>query len=383
MKKLYLIIGIAILVLALAVLLLFVIGGKNETEADDPDSLYKYYYEKDGNSTIVTVKGSFPDGYLWKADSQSDGVAVVSCISSGKKEASFRVSPVGEGRYTLLLSLQNDGIMPDRIYEISVGFEADPGSTTVIASSSKGLDGLVTNEKSGYRYSYAAGPDNSLYVSVQNADREFTEIVIGGSVYVSAADTKYTDDGVIYVIKAVSTGKSSLCVCDVNEKKAIRFELEVLENGKITVGSHGVSDYDITTDPNEERKSEAEKLVGDITLPDDCTLVNIGSTSLTVSYSEYYNCVDITFERAGRTVGCLVIPDAGVASIRTYFAKEDSEVVNVKVGEYDALRVDSTYYTTVIWEENGNTFALTEVKASADYALEDAEAIAASFKNVG
>ena len=280
------------------------------------------------------------------------------------------------------MALQNDGIMPDRVYEISVNFEVDPETVTVLASSHKELEGLVTNEKGGYKYSYAEGPDNCLYISVENGQYEFAEMIIGNSVYMSQTATKHTDESTIYILNPVKTGNTIFRVCDVNGKKAIRFDLEVFENGKVTVNTHGVSEYDISTDPAKERKSEAEKKIGTIKLPDDCVLVDVNNISVTVSYSEYFDGIDLTIEREGRQIGCLVVPDADPSAVSTRYMTEDAELTDIKIGESDALRVESAYYVTVIWSENGKTIAVTEAKASADHVVGDAEAISGSFGSI-
>ncbi len=379
MKKTLLILGGIIIVLAIVIILLFALGGNEEIPADDPDSLYKYYYENDGEDVIVTVKGSFPDGYKWIADEQPDAAAAVKCESSESDEASFRVSPNGKGRYTLFLALESEGVIPDRIYEIIVSFEVDINKLTVISSTHKELKGLTSVEKDGYKYAFSNGAENGLYIRVEKKPSELAVYINGKVVSVSTVDEEDNAESTVFVVTPVSVGSASINVCDVEGKKAIKFDLEVSTVGVVSVKSHDVIDYDIKTDPKEENKKEAEELAGTITLPEGYEMVSSRKASFSVGYTDSYEYADITISTGGKQMACMVVPDADVEAVSTYFMSEGAETGEIKVGEYDGIRVKEKYYVTVIWEEDGRTIAVSEVTATAENILADAEAISGSF----
>lgn len=383
MKKTILILGGVIIVLAIVVILLFVLGGSKETQADDPDSLYKYYYENDGADVVVTVRGEFPNGYKWIADEQPDAAAKVKCESSESDEASFRVSPAGKGRYTLSLALESDGIIPDRIYEILVSFEVDVNKLTIISSTHKELKGLTSVEKDGYKYAFSNGAENGLYIRVEKKPSELAVYVTGKTVSVSTVGEEENAENIVFVVTPVSVGSASIKVCDVEAKKAIQFDVEVSTNGIVSVRSHNVIDYDTETDPKEENKKEAEEIAGTITLPEGYEMVSSRTSTFSVGYTESYEYVDITVSTGKKQIACMVVPDAGVEAVSTRFMSEGAEITDTKVGKYDGVTVKEKYYVTVIWEENGKTIAVSETTAASEDILADAEAISGSFGNAG
>lgn len=378
MKKPYIIAAAVILLLVLVIVFLMIFGGSKKITPDDPTCKYEYYCKKDGKSISVTVEGEFPEGYEWKIDDTENGAAEAKAVSVNKNKASFSVTPVKEGRYSLFLVLKKDGIPEDRIYEIQLNFTVDASANIEFSSSShKELDPLQTYTQDGYEYVIAFGSENTLNICIRNRKTESFSLYVDNRIVTTEA-VSYTDEAVkdaVFVITPVNVGECAVYIIENESNKALRLELDIDEYCKISVKSNTVIDYDYKKVIEDEDFASAEETVGKITIPEGYERTGCNIKGYENSKGERFIGIDIEISGSDGVFDYVIFPETESNAVCAFYGTDSSTKTDVTLLGLDAVCYVSEYYTTVVWSEGKNVFAVTSASTDA----ENAAAIAEQF----
>ena len=174
MKKLTLVITAAVAILAVVVAALYLFLPGEAIDLGGADSPYPYSCEVKHQKPRVHITGDFPEGYTWTAETDNSDVLTVQGKIYSENEVTFTLVPKSNGVAGVTFTLEKEGDLPDRIFQINCGFLIGADGVVEQAGSSwQELPKAVGGEGDGFSYSIAQLNAGALQVSV-SGDGEWT-----------------------------------------------------------------------------------------------------------------------------------------------------------------------------------------------------------------
>lgn len=117
------IIGGAVLLVALAVILISMLG-KKTIENIDTDCRYPYAFSANDRVATVTISGPFAEGAVWGAENSDPDVISVTERKQNQKKAVFNIKPVSQGNAHIEFRLKEP--TSDFTFDIRIDLFVDP-----------------------------------------------------------------------------------------------------------------------------------------------------------------------------------------------------------------------------------------------------------------
>ena len=362
-KKLIIFAAIVVAVLGVALLVVALLGKKNKQNPQDPDSEYQYSFRNEEKNIIISVKGNFKEEHTWHIENDREDVVKASVKSVTAKKTEILAEPAGRGTATVVLALENDDLMPDRLYELHITLSVDvDGSMTIVNSTHRDCQ---PKEKHGtdteHPYEFILKNDGSLQVYVMNVKTGIMKVSCEPKEFalvnfeltdtgIKIENSDQTEQQILYNIRALQEGTGTVFLIDTEDGKALKLTLTADEELDIQVDAHEIVDYDYEAENTKDVNEEAEKLVGKLTIPGasdvKCKVYDVweadGTTRRAVSYDLTYN---------GKKCLFLAVPGASAELMRDYICMMESEETEITLeGKKASLYADAY---ALAWMDDG------------------------------
>lgn len=374
MKKFFIILGISVAVLAVALTLIIVLSRSVGKPADDPDCRFTYTFTEKENGILVTVKGAPDEGCSWQL--MTDGLSSVSVgdFKTDSKKTTFLVTPVSFGAQSVTLAMLADGAdgAPDCRYTITVDFiSGQTGGLSVLHSGHREYEGRRSfSSPDGHTYAYSFGPDGSLYVTISGTAGQYWSANPDRSGIVSAAMAEEQEeeaDTALFRLAPTASGSVNVWFVGTDVEQAIVMTIENT-SGVLAVTELTHTAYDAQQREQEKQQHDVEDRIGVITLPDGADMTSCGLFSLRDAMGIKWTPARVTFTLDGREweydAGLLGSPD----TMRTYCGLSDEIAAVSAVDAYQAWVGTADDMVSIVWaHDDGCVFALR----AADVTTED------------
>lgn len=337
MKKKWIILAAVVAILVLIVVVFTLIGKKNTTPAADPDAAYAYSFRNEGKNIVVTIKGNFKEGHTWHVEQPHEAIVKASVNKVNARKTEILLEPMDQGVHTVTLALENDDVLPDRLYEISLVLMVDSdGKLTVLSSTHREFAGkTLYGEDTAHPYEIAENKDGGLTVRLLQATNDERILVstpddllavncVAADTGVKAENTEETVKETLYEISPLKAGVCTIYFADITEKQALKLVISVDEDLKMTLDAHENTTYDFAAEQEKIMAAEAEALVGNLTMPAGCTDVSRSVRSLWESDGKEYRAVIYEFSYNGKACLMMAAPGVSPELMRRYTGAADS-----------------------------------------------------------
>ena len=343
MKKVWIIVLSAVLILTVALLSLLIFARTSlskEIDSGDPTSLYPYSFQQARDGLEITIRGPFPKDSSWKAESQYTGVADVSEIRQNARRAKFLITPISWGRMKVSFFLdQDEAAEAGRIYELDVTVDVDTNREITIAENGHREDLTVSGGGEQYNYRILSNTDGSLELYADNDTLcKWALRVVGECVAAAVVTDLYTlpeetSDTLRYHISWIGEGTDTLQLCSEALGENVIITVESAADGTLTVTDHQTS-HDPIEEPYEYAQQEAayRYLLGEPALPAKAKL-KLANAIFRVSRSDsekYLNVGVLYFEMNGQSWELYGSDEATPADLYADLAKDAGAPVTVE-----------------------------------------------------
>lgn len=386
MKKKWILIAIAAVVLIALIVVAAIIAGRGsqtpeEEPINDPTSRYPYTVDiKDGSAT-VTITGEFGD-YTWKAAAQNPDAAVqVTAGSASATKAEFTITPVKYGADMVFFTLEKAGTLPDIRYVIDVPVIADDsGAMTVLGSTARELGGCHDVTGGAHPYSYAEAADGTWLVAIgQPGDGDwFTELA--ENRYLQLTELEPLNGALVYRVTPTEPGQNTVWFCDmgvdpeVETVTALEMQFTINESKFMTVGVSQFVSYNIEARRQEaehkDRQNRIEEMVGGIAIPEPLELTAWDTGGLLDEAGTLMPLVWAEFTLDGVTYTYYASQEITEDIVAYNYALADAAVEETTLGETAARVYSDAERLMILWNsEDGDLFWLVGTPDSRDGAL--------------
>ena len=174
MKKLAPVLAAVAAILAVVIAALYFFSPGEVINVGGAESPYPYSCEMKHQKLRFHITGDFPEGYMWTAESDNEFVLRVQGKVSSEDKVDFTLVPKGNGLSKVTFTLEKEGDLPDRIFQINCGFLIDSdGRVEEAGSTWQELPGTVGGEGDGFSYNVAQLNAGALQIFV-SGDGEWT-----------------------------------------------------------------------------------------------------------------------------------------------------------------------------------------------------------------
>ena len=127
----------------MALSLIFLTACGSNQAGKDMAHPYSWKEQRDG-SIQLTIDGTVEDGYDWQVDGVDGSILRVEKLEKGNaKKTYYSVTALDRGFAALTFNCERDGVLQDRVFQISMQFQTDEsGKLTVIGNSEQELQGV-------------------------------------------------------------------------------------------------------------------------------------------------------------------------------------------------------------------------------------------------
>lgn len=343
MKKVWIIVMAAVLILAVVLLALLIFARTSPSEvidSEDPTSLYPYSFEQTKDGLEMTISGPFPKDCSWTAESQYTGIAGVSELRQNANKAKFLITPVSWGRVQVTFCLdQDEATEAGHVYELDVAVEVDTNREITIAENGHREDLTVSGGSEQYNYRILSNTDGSLELYADNDSlckwslRVVGECVAAAPVTDIFALPEEKSETRRYHISGIGEGTDTLQLCSEALGENVIITVEAAADGTLTV-----TDHQISNDPLEEPYEYAEQeaayryLLGEPALPAEAKL-EMANAIIWVSRTDsekYLNVGVLDFEMKGQSWELYGSDEAAPADLYADLAEEAGAPITVE-----------------------------------------------------
>ena len=248
-------------------LILLTACGSNQAGKDTAHP-YSWKEQRDG-SIQLTIDGTVEDGYDWQVDGVDGSILRVEKLEKGNaKKTYYSVTALDRGFAALTFNCERDGVLQDRVFQISMQFQTDEsGKLTVIGNSEQELQGVSSaGEDTNSPYIWQM-EDGSLKLYITQKDSQGSWQAMGvDTAYLSVAGPIYDESGCMFRFTGKKAGETSTVLYDAKEGFGISLNLSLDETGQIKVTEHTEGPYEPAED-TVPGMAEFKALAGTVTLP--------------------------------------------------------------------------------------------------------------------
>lgn len=365
MKKFFIILGISVAVLAVALTLIIILSHSVGKPADDPDCRFPYTFTEKENGILVTVKGAPDEGCSWQL--MTDGLSSVSVgdFKTDSKKTTFLVTPVSFGAQSVTLAMLADGAdgAQDCRYTITIDFmSGQTGGLSVLHSGHREYEGKRSfTSPDGHTYAYSFGTDGSLYVTIAGTAGQYWSAGADRSGIVDTVEVGEQEeetDTALFRISPTAPGSVNVWFVGTDVEQAIVMTVENT-SGVLTVTELTHTAYDAQQREQEKQRHDVEDKVGVITLPDGSDMTSCSLFSLRDELGIKWTPARVMFTLDGREWEY----DAGLFSsadtLRAYCGLSDETASASVIGGHQAWVGTADDMVSVVWtHDDGCVFAI-------------------------
>ena len=253
-------------------LILLTACGSNQAGKDTAHP-YSWKEQRDG-SIQLTINGTVEDGYDWQVDGVDGSILQVEKLEkSDAKKTYYSVTALDRGIAALTFNCERDGVLQDRVFQISMQFQTDEsGKLTVIGNSEQEMQGVSSaGEDTNSPYIWQM-EDESLKLYITQEDKQSSWRAVGvDAAYLSVSGPVYDENGCMFQFTGKKAGETSAVLYDAKEGFGISLSLSMDETGQITVTEHKEGPYEPAEDTI-PGMAEFKALAGTVTLPKDARI---------------------------------------------------------------------------------------------------------------
>lgn len=357
-RKIIIAAAAVVLIVGLVIAAIFLFRKHDYVETNDPDALYPYTVENEKDGIKVTVQGGFPEGAFFRAEALT-GVTEVSEKKSTSEKAVFEIKAVSEGSDTVSLYLEKKDIFTERTYVITLYLLADADRKITVTGSSSSSLGSIVSKTEGEGICYVITSPGAGLCDIGLMKRDANELFIletDNSDLFRVLSQDSDEKTQTFRLSAKSIGESKVTfISDVRES-ALSMKIAVNDSMQFTVENIEESAYDHESEKFEQKKQQAEELVGGIKLPD-----GVSPESYNVLMPDdqgAFRTADVVFTQGEKTFSFFVSLKATEDEFDTYFARGE-QTKSVRIGRLYASEcmVEDGYL--LIWtSDSSKTCAL-------------------------
>lgn len=248
-------------------LILLTACGSNQAGKDTAHP-YSWKEQRDG-SIQLTINGTVEDGYDWQVDGVDGSILQVEKLEkSDAKKTYYSVTALDRGIATLTFNCERDGVLQDRIFQISMHFQTDEsGKLTVIGNSEQELQGVSSaGEDTNSPYIWQM-EDESLKLYITQEDKQGSwRAVDVDAAYLSVSGPVYDENGCMFQFTGKKEGETSAVLYNAKAGFGISLNLTLDEIGQLKVIEHTEGPYEPVEDTI-PGMAEFKALAGAVTLP--------------------------------------------------------------------------------------------------------------------
>ena len=367
MKKVWTIILIALLAIALAVLILVRFLPAESYESVDMDSPYPCTVQETKKGLEVTVTGKFPAECKWTGEILSGYAADITELKQTDRKASFLITPVSWGSASAVLSLEKtaNGI-PERVYELD--FDVSVGSDRSL--SLLGADcrepESISGETEHYYYRAASASDGSLDLYIGGSSVYEWMLQVDGDCAAGQEPeiTEETGDFARFRLVYLKPGTGTVRLCSTTADEAVEIEIEADAEGRLHPGAHQAVPYQYTKpDAAAECAAAYAQLLGAPALPREAELLS-ANAMLWISRADPARCLDVgclEFEMDGMT---WLLYGSDTATAADLFVDRSAEALSQQT-----VRTDDGK-TAIVYDHADGAFAGWKSAAGRSWLLE-------------
>ena len=229
---------------------------------------YSWKEQRDG-SILLTIMGTVEDGYDWQVDGVDGSILQVEKMEKSNAEKTYySVTALDRGIAALTFNCERDGVLQDRIFQISMQFQTDEdGKLKVIGNSEKELQGVSSaGEDTNSPFIWQTEDESLTIYITQEAGQGSWRAVGVDAAYLSVSGPVYDENGCMFQFTGKEAGETTVVLYNVKEGFGISLVLTVDEAGQITVTAHGEGPYE-PAEENIPGMAEFKALAGTVTLP--------------------------------------------------------------------------------------------------------------------